>query len=711
MDKHKDRQVVNLGLVKAIFTGINEPFNKKVLWYDENPGQFIHKYYDIKTSSWVPLGNMKSDSGSDLNFYQAYASNNKGANFSLTYNKSIHKYTSIISSENELTPRDLVATLFEDKWIKYSIGEENDGGNFTYLAFADTPDGGNFGLEHYYLRYIETCKYLNSEAYKINSKPSGDVKNYKLLYNNEVDSVTLMYENNSPTLFQVDIDEGKLDNGIPYMVEINIPINNPTKFYVRLDGNEKLGYLIEHKTNDAKSFRFEKISYGSKLFIEFEDGSTIKPYKGSMEIRIGTMSCSLDNSIKELRICRKFWGQINSKVAIKESDLKAEMFKDKWVHISGYSKSEGSGGGGNSDLENRLNTLEAKQSEDYKRLSGRLTTLENLNAQLNERLESLDKRETNNYNTLNSKINTVQLDINKVKAELADLKTEVEFNTDKLSDEQFIPRVKEIIKRETADSSISGEELMQLKINSANIGVSWRNGESKYKKSSIQNTTGVQMNIFSRNGYLGNSEPSLDAMSAVKYINSSGQEDKKLWEITSIPNLIIEIEEKYWNSIINYNPFLEIRRYKPSRNKGKDKTNNKKNFSDSGYKLNETFEGLKPGRILLGENRQVVDFGQEHYFKVDLDFVNSTSGSIPKKVRARGMGNSLSSKLDSKSKKEGIVDRKVQSAFVYLELRLGITYNGEYLISNELAKVKMSLILDYDESKNIYNNLINFKNL
>ena len=45
----------NLGLVKAIEVGTIPPTNVQMLWYDINLGQNLHKYYDLLTSSWVPL--------------------------------------------------------------------------------------------------------------------------------------------------------------------------------------------------------------------------------------------------------------------------------------------------------------------------------------------------------------------------------------------------------------------------------------------------------------------------------------------------------------------------------------------------------------------------------------------------------------------------------------------------------------------------------
>lgn len=43
----------NLGQVQAIFTGVNPPTNKKMLWYDE--GNKVFKYYNYDHSAWIEL--------------------------------------------------------------------------------------------------------------------------------------------------------------------------------------------------------------------------------------------------------------------------------------------------------------------------------------------------------------------------------------------------------------------------------------------------------------------------------------------------------------------------------------------------------------------------------------------------------------------------------------------------------------------------------
>jgi hypothetical protein len=45
----------NLGLVKALEVGITSPTNLAMLWYDNNSGVKVHKYYNTLTSTWDPI--------------------------------------------------------------------------------------------------------------------------------------------------------------------------------------------------------------------------------------------------------------------------------------------------------------------------------------------------------------------------------------------------------------------------------------------------------------------------------------------------------------------------------------------------------------------------------------------------------------------------------------------------------------------------------
>ena len=60
----------NLGQIAAIYIGTTAPTNIKLIWYDNNEGEKIHKYYDVLTETWKSL----ADTGQDDNYrYDEYS--------------------------------------------------------------------------------------------------------------------------------------------------------------------------------------------------------------------------------------------------------------------------------------------------------------------------------------------------------------------------------------------------------------------------------------------------------------------------------------------------------------------------------------------------------------------------------------------------------------------------------------------------------------
>lgn len=45
----------NLGMVKAIHVGTTPPLNTKMIWYDSNLNQQVHKIYNVSTGEWIPI--------------------------------------------------------------------------------------------------------------------------------------------------------------------------------------------------------------------------------------------------------------------------------------------------------------------------------------------------------------------------------------------------------------------------------------------------------------------------------------------------------------------------------------------------------------------------------------------------------------------------------------------------------------------------------
>nr|HPI19953.1 hypothetical protein [Candidatus Kapabacteria bacterium] len=54
---------INLGLVKLVHIGTVAPTNTYMIWYDDNIGEKIHKYYDTINSTWMRLKDLFGKKG------------------------------------------------------------------------------------------------------------------------------------------------------------------------------------------------------------------------------------------------------------------------------------------------------------------------------------------------------------------------------------------------------------------------------------------------------------------------------------------------------------------------------------------------------------------------------------------------------------------------------------------------------------------------
>lgn len=48
-------ELLNLGYLQALHVGTEAPATEKLLWYDENPTQRRHKYFDMTLGQWLPV--------------------------------------------------------------------------------------------------------------------------------------------------------------------------------------------------------------------------------------------------------------------------------------------------------------------------------------------------------------------------------------------------------------------------------------------------------------------------------------------------------------------------------------------------------------------------------------------------------------------------------------------------------------------------------
>lgn len=219
-------------------------------------------------------------------------------------------------------------------------------------------------------------------------------------------------------------------------------------------------------------------------------------------------------------------------------------------------------------------------------------------------------------------------------------------------------------------------------VDSQEIKISWKNGNTKYTKTPLENTTGIKNNIYTRNAFI------------FDFGNPSGTLPL---EIEDVNNLVISMPK--WSEISAYSPKLIIDRYKSTKKKGDPAKQNNIypgiHYSSAGFKLSKT--------IPLNASLQVIDFDQEAYFKVkgwNGTNYNLITYLVPTGIGKRG-ANRYVRLVDS-------VSTQFFNARVYLQFRLQITKDGVVYTSKPLNKIKMICSLNI-QSTNLVKSKIKFK--
>lgn len=699
------RGTKNLGLVQAIYAGINPPMNTKIIWYDDNVGVKIHKYYDVTISEWVPFGGNSQIIINGHYVYIAYSSNCDGADFNLVFDVDLHTHTSILSSSTQIPNNQLVPELFQDKWIKFC--GESSGGNYTYIAFADDCEGNNFSLKPTYEVKCDTCTLV--DAYK-RVTPNSNGLNYEVSQVNDGANIRVVAE--SPKTIEIDIYmlSQTLVNGIEYCINLQVPAEFSSKFFVRLDGNETGGFAFI-PNGLPQDLKFKKVNNGSKLYIEFFESKT--KVEGEFFIKIGTSVCCEENPPKICKKCRKCWAIITSDTPILE--LTAENFKDKWVcECCGDGKSYS-----NVDIQNLKElsySLQKKQSSDFLYLDEYIKNVEKLYTDLQKFVQddfnAINKNITNFQNSVNGVIETLSKDVSDTVGLLQTQQSEIDDLKKQLSDEQLIPRINDLLSKL---GGLNEYEKMKMLLDSSVLELKWKNGDKTEYKKFEQITCGITDNVYNRNGFIGYNEPRIDKSGFLYYSDPNNRQQDSLFEIKFIHNLITNLEKRIWVNIKDHKPFIQITRYKHSHNKGTENSkftgSKSKHWRTSGFKLDKRNLKFRPNRILLNKSYQVIDFGQEHYFRTpSIDFK-----PFLESVNARGLANRFSTIYDARRKPNAPEIPKItcKKSWVYLEFSIGINYNGVEIISKPLQRLNMILMIESGNNgkslEETYRNQITFK--
>lgn len=199
-------------------------------------------------------------------------------------------------------------------------------------------------------------------------------------------------------------------------------------------------------------------------------------------------------------------------------------------------------------------------------------------------------------------------------------------------------------------SSLNNNPSIILNDISLNIGM--RNQEP-YVKTYDEFTIG-ETNISYRNGFVEDELPTYNGSNVVYDSTIPSNE-------VIINNLFINVNG--FELIENLNPRIILSRYKPKEFKD---INTGRELKGE-YKTSVEGESLRPTTINLTTGSTYIDFGQEYYFKVNKNKPRGYSKNIKRLVPTYYNG------------------------FIYFEIKIGITLNGDDYYSKPLKRFKLEL--------------------
>lgn len=232
-------------------------------------------------------------------------------------------------------------------------------------------------------------------------------------------------------------------------------------------------------------------------------------------------------------------------------------------------------------------------------------------------------------------------------------------------------------------------------LNQLEMSFDWKRG-SRFVSNQIEDLPkGFTNNIYQRTGYVSYYKPTKQGNSVVHLPGT------KLFQ-TIVSNLGINV--KGFSTIKDYSPTVVISKYTPTTKKeanGPELIPGSINeyfpeitYRKGSYKFSEDNDPVRLTRVPIQAKYQVIDFGQEHYFKTSLsvNFTPSfTSGRI---FGTRGAAYRYSNIITNYSENEaGFSGSSVfhNKTSVYLQFHIEITVNGVKYLSKPLGRLKMSL--------------------
>jgi hypothetical protein len=231
----------------------------------------------------------------------------------------------------------------------------------------------------------------------------------------------------------------------------------------------------------------------------------------------------------------------------------------------------------------------------------------------------------------------------------------------------------------------------QTLINSLDLQVLWKMGDYHETRNSNQLPRLVTNNIYTRNGFVGYNDPIVSngilEHPSVLFDLDAGPTPMpcRLLEV-DIQNLIVDI--KNFDKISAFNPKLHLARYTHTKSKGISnlypEVHHNTHWRKGSFKISKKDTLVRPHTIPLHKGYQIIDFGQEHYFKTDHEYSSTGNVETPSFLYARNLLRRTSQSRDYK----GVLENR---AFLYFELHVSIEINGKKLISKALTRFKMQL--------------------
>jgi hypothetical protein len=236
-------------------------------------------------------------------------------------------------------------------------------------------------------------------------------------------------------------------------------------------------------------------------------------------------------------------------------------------------------------------------------------------------------------------------------------------------------------------------------LNQLEMSFDWKRGNRFEANTSAILPKGVTDNVYQRFGYVSYHKPYKQGNSVMH------QAGTKLFQ-AKVYNLGINI--KGFSSIKDYSPTIVISKYTPSIKKRTKHPEllpgsiteyfNEITWRKGSYKFSKDDDPVRLTRVPIQAKYQVIDFGQEHYFKTT-QVTNNASNFSPEKIFCtRGANLNYSNLITNYSEFEagfrgsGTV---INKTFVYLQFHIEITVNAIKYLSKPLGRLKMILATSF----------------